>query len=93
MSFRMESADSLYAIINLGGEVGELYSLIAKAIRDQPKEDYEQNVKKELGDILWHIAAIADDFKLTLEEVAKENINKLASRKERNVISGAGDNR
>ena len=93
MSFRMERADSLYAILNIGGEVGELYSLLAKSIRDGAKEDFTDNIKKELGDILWHIAAIAEDYNFTLEDVAKQNINKLASRKERNVLSGSGDNR
>lgn len=89
----MERADSLYAILNIGGEVGELYSLLAKSIRDGAKEDFTDNIKKELGDILWHIAAIAEDYNFTLEDVAKQNINKLASRKERNVLSGSGDNR
>ena len=67
-------------------------SLVAKAIRDGKKVDYDL-VKKELGDILWCVAAVSQDFEFTLGDVAHTNINKLSSRKERNVIQGSGDNR
>lgn len=93
MSFRLPSASPMYAVLNLAGEVGELTSLIAKAIRDNPKDDHEEQMKKELGDCLWHIAAIAIDNGFSLREVAQANIDKLSSRKERNVLQGAGDNR
>lgn len=93
MSFRKESANEQYALLNLSGEVGELHSLIAKAIRDGAKPDFADNVKKELGDILWCLTAVATDHGLTLYEVAAANIQKLDSRKERGVISGSGDNR
>lgn len=97
-TFRMATADDTYAQLNLAGEVGELLSLIAKARRDGLKSEeeadaYFRNVKKELGDILWQVAAIADDNGYTLEEIAHGNIDKLSSRKSRNVISGSGDNR
>lgn len=95
MSFRLASADADYAMLNLSGEVGELHSLMAKAIRDdvKNKEEFLHNVKKELGDILWHVAAIAADFDFTLEDIAVGNVDKLASRKERHVLTGSGDNR
>lgn len=93
MGFRLESATPLYAILNLSGEVGELQGLMAKAVRDGRKPDYELNIKKELGDILWHVAAVALDNGLTLEEVGMSNIAKLSARKEKGVIQGSGDNR
>ena len=93
LSFRMESANDLYAVLNLSGEVGELHSLMAKAIRDGRKPDYDQNVKKELGDALWSIAAIAADNGFTLSDIANSNIFKLESRSQRGTISGSGDNR
>lgn len=93
MSVRLESADSAYAILGLAGEVGEVYSLAAKAIRDGKKFDYDQNIKKELGDVLWFVAAIAADNGFTLEDVAQSNINKLFKRKEAGTLQGSGDNR
>jgi NTP pyrophosphatase (non-canonical NTP hydrolase) len=93
MTTRLPSASAYYTLLNLGGEVGELMSLEAKAVRDGPKETHRDNVLKELGDILWHVAAIADDYGFSLEHVAAMNLQKLASRQERGVLEGSGDNR
>lgn len=95
LQFRSESADAMYAVIGLSGEVGELHSLLAKSIRDGVKDEaeFEKNVKKELGDILWFIAAIADDFEASLDEIAQGNYYKLKDRFDRNAIGGSGDNR
>jgi NTP pyrophosphatase (non-canonical NTP hydrolase) len=90
---RLPSAGPMYALFGLSGEVGELHSLIAKAIRDGRTYSYDQNIKKELGDVLWFIAAIAADHGFTLEEVAQANINKLKDRKDRGTLQGSGDNR
>jgi NTP pyrophosphatase (non-canonical NTP hydrolase) len=92
MSFRLESANSPYAFMGLVGEVGELYGAIAKAMRDDTEIDTEY-VKKELGDILWFVAAITTDMNLNLSDVAQKNIEKLGSRKARGVIQGSGDDR
>ena len=92
-SVRMESADEQYAKDNLVGEVGELFSLIAKARRDGRKFDYEQNIKKELGDIMWSIAIVALDNGFTLQEVADGNYSKLTNRVKNNTLQGSGDDR
>lgn len=47
----------------------------------------------EIGDILWQTAGLAKVMGVTLEEVADENLANLASRKQRNVIAGDGDER
>lgn len=47
----------------------------------------------EIGDILWQTAGLAKVMGVTLEAVAEENLNKLASRQQRNVIAGDGDQR
>ena len=93
MAFRMGTASPEYAVLNLAGEVGELNSLLAKAIRDGRKHDHDINIKKELGDILWSVAAIALDNGYTLQDIADGNISKLTGRKINNTISGSGDNR
>jgi NTP pyrophosphatase (non-canonical NTP hydrolase) len=38
------------------------------------------HLKEELGDTLWHIAALATEHGMTLEDVAGFNVNKLKSR-------------
>lgn len=56
-------------------------------------EELELAVSKELGDVLYQAARVADEFGLNLSDVATENIDRLADRKARNVIIGEGDNR
>ena len=92
MSFRLPSATPTYALLGLIGEVGELYGPMAKAIRDGGSLSRSE-LMKELGDILWFIAAIAEDLEMDLEVVARKNIQKLTDRKARDVIKGSGDDR
>jgi NTP pyrophosphatase (non-canonical NTP hydrolase) len=91
MGVRLEQADDRYALDGLVGEVGELFSHLAKARRDGRKPDHDLLIKKELGDILWFVAAIAADQGYTLEHVANVNIAKLYSRKEHGTLRGSGD--
>jgi NTP pyrophosphatase (non-canonical NTP hydrolase) len=53
---------------------------------------YEE-LKKEAGDILWQLSGLCSVMGWDLEEVAQGNLDKLASRKQRGVIDGNGDNR
>ena len=47
----------------------------------------------EAGDILWQLSGLCKVMGWTLEDVAKANLAKLASRMQRGVIDGNGDNR
>lgn len=95
-SFQMPtSTNTEYLGLGLAGEVGEVVSLLAKAKRDGAPGAIlvGQNMAKELGDVLWFVAGLATFHGLKLSEIARGNISKLTSRKERGVISGSGDNR
>lgn len=88
--------ESIYPLLGLCEEVGELHGKMAKLIREgkDPFEDCDLNaIKKELGDILWNLSAACVEFGLDLEDVAKTNLGKLTSRGERGVICGDGDDR
>lgn len=93
MRYRLPTANMEYCFLNLAGEVGEVLSLRAKAIRDGQPEGYNETLTKELGDVLWQVSAIAHHHGISLKEIATTNLNKLESRKARNVIKGNGDNR
>ena len=64
-----------------------------KAVEESTMVDWNDELKKEAGDILWQLAGLCHVQGWDLEEVAKMNLEKLASRKQRNVIDGDGDNR
>jgi NTP pyrophosphatase (non-canonical NTP hydrolase) len=95
MSTRLGSADAVYALLGLPGEVGELCSMAAKARRDGVADNdaFVAGLKKEAGDCLWMLVAICHDFGFSLADAAQANVDKLASRKERGTLQGSGDNR
>jgi len=59
----------------------------------QTYDQFRDDIKKELGDVLWYIARLADEFGLSFSDIAGTNVAKLSSRKERGVLRGEGDNR
>lgn len=86
----------VYSTLGLVGEAGEVAEKVKHIFRDKggrvTKKDKEE-MSKELGDVLWYVSQVATDFGLSLDEIAKENVRKLTSRKERGKIKGRGDNR
>ena len=86
----------VYPTLGLVNEAGELAGKVKKIFRDKQgiisDADCEA-LKFELGDVMWYLAQIATELNLSLEEVAQANIDKLASRLERNRIQGEGDYR
>lgn len=78
----------------LAGEVGEYLSHSAKYVRgDFGIEELEHRLYKELGDILWFVARLADHNGWALEGIALANQDKLNGRKVNETIQGDGDDR
>lgn len=86
----------VYPALGLASEAGEVANKLKKVVRDHDgviTEETKQLVKGELGDALWYVSQLARELGFSLEEVARDNIDKLADRNKRGVIKGAGDNR
>ncbi len=86
----------IYPAIGLSGETGEVAEKVKKLLRDKEgivDDEFVMAIEKELGDVLWYIAALCTDLNLKMEDVAKKNIEKLFDRKKRNVLHGDGDER
>ena len=96
----LESAKNLpYLITGLAAEAGEVAGKYAKYLRDTDGSDItayvhlEQDLMKELGDVLWFVAVTADKIGMSLAQVAQHNIDKLYSRQQRGVLKGSNDDR
>lgn len=99
------SCNFSYMMLNLVGEVGELASKIAKSIRKNESlilmNELEWNagepdlhdLKAEAGDTLWQLAGLCSVMGWSLDDIARQNIEKLADRQQRGKIVGEGDNR
>ena len=89
----------IYPTLGLTGEAGEVAEKVKKYIRDginisfglTPSET--ENLKKELGDVLWYVSALASDLDISLEDIAETNVSKLTSRVKYGKIQGSGDDR
>jgi NTP pyrophosphatase (non-canonical NTP hydrolase) len=83
-----------YAALGLAGEAGELANKVKKILRgDTNRDELLDGIKSEMGDVLWYLAALADDLGVDLAEIADENIKKIRSRQARGQLKGGGDNR
>jgi len=85
-----------HLLLGLVGEAGEISEKMKKIVRDHESNEAmvdTEDLKKELGDVLWYVAVLADYFSIPLDEVAELNLKKLASRQARGVLGGSGDDR
>jgi len=86
----------IYPTLGLTGEAGEVANKVKKIIRDgsdSKDEKLVSEIKAEIGDCLWYIAVLANDFDIKLSDIASTNIEKLANRQKNGTIHGSGDTR
>jgi NTP pyrophosphatase (non-canonical NTP hydrolase) len=86
----------IYPVLGICGETGEVAEKVKKLIRDGDgvlTDSTREKIALELSDVCWYVAVLAYELDYTLEEVMQMNLDKLASRAERGVIAGSGDNR
>jgi len=78
--------------LGLAGEAGEVSEKIKKLFRDKNKFS-DEDILKELGDVLFYTVALANIFGGNLRKVMEMNMAKLDDREQRGVLKGSGDNR
>ena len=91
-----ESRRIIYPTLGLTGEAGEVADKVKKVIRDNNDEfsdERKQQIALELGDVMWYAATLAHDLGYSLDEICQMNLDKLASRMQRNKLHGSGDER
>jgi len=91
-----EFRDLLHWVLGINGEAGEIAEKVKKIIRDKDgkvSEKDKEEMAKEVGDVLWYLAVFAHHLGVPFEKIARQNLDKLQSRKARGVLGGTGDNR
>jgi NTP pyrophosphatase (non-canonical NTP hydrolase) len=91
-----EDARVTYPALGLAGEAGEVANKIKKIIRDDGMvvtDERRAQISKEIGGVMWYVAALCTDLELNLGDVCRENIAILNSRQERGTLQGDGDER
>ena len=74
-----EVSKLMNGVLGLNGEAGEVADIVKKALYQGHELD-EAHLAEEIGDCLWYIAELATALNLTLDAVAKQNIDKLQKR-------------
>lgn len=86
----------MHLVLGLVGEAGEIAEKVKKLVRDQNSDLARldrDDMAAELGDVLWYTAVLANFLDLSLDDIARRNVEKLADRSRRAVIGGSGDHR
>ena len=65
--------------MGISGETGELIDYLKKAYYHDHTLSFD-HVKKEIGDIMWYLGNICNEYKLDLSEILDINIDKLNKR-------------
>jgi len=89
----MEKTIWAMGVAGEAGEVVEKWKKIVAYKNGKVTEEDINELAKELGDVVWYIAVMAHSLGLSFDDVMQRNVEKLKSRKQRNVIRGRGDNR
>ena len=85
-----------YLALGLVDEAGEVAGKVKKLIRDHDGNLDAINkveIAKEVGDVLWYVANLAEFLQIPLDDIATMNVEKLQSRQVRGKLGGSGDNR
>jgi|AP59_1055472.scaffolds.fasta_scaffold411317_2 NTP pyrophosphatase (non-canonical NTP hydrolase) len=71
---------TIYPALGLCGKTGEVTEKIKKSIRNsvpaEQRDSFREDMIKELGDVLWYVAVLANDLNIPLDDVAENNIQK-----------------
>jgi NTP pyrophosphatase (non-canonical NTP hydrolase) len=85
-----------YPALGLAGEVGEVCEQVKKMYRDDRgwiTDERREALTREMGDVLWYLSTLATELNISLDYIAKQNLEKLAARKEKGVLHGSGSDR
>jgi len=86
----------LYLALGVNGEAGEVGEKVKKVYRDKEgifSSQSTEEIKKEIGDVLWYLNRLSVELGFTLEEAAILNLLKIEDRINREVVQSKGDNR
>jgi NTP pyrophosphatase (non-canonical NTP hydrolase) len=72
--------DPGFPLLGLAGEVGSLVTEHKKRLRDgESYTGFQAEVREDLGDLLWYAATLARTVGLSLDDIARANLEKTAS--------------
>lgn len=92
---------ALYAALALNGEAGEVAEKVKRVARGDYgtlvdcilDDEFNKRLQLELGDVMYCVCMLCDEFGYSLERVMELCIEKFESRAKRGTLMGEGDDR
>lgn len=69
----------LHMVVGVSGEAGELLDAVKRAVIYRKQIDIE-NVREEVGDIMFYLTGLCDSLDITVDQCIDDNIKKLSVR-------------
>lgn len=66
----------IVSLLGLAGELGDLNATFKKLVLRRDNQSFRNELREDLGDILWYLTSIAALHKIPLQEVARESARK-----------------
>ena len=93
-----------YVVLGLVGEVGEISQKLKRLLRDGDgwlfterdghlMPEFKEKMADEAMDACWYLSQLFTEVGVDFSTAAAVNLKKLASRKQRGVLGGSGDDR
>ena len=78
----VQQSKAMLGCIGLAGEVGECTEPVKKWFfhHKRSADEVRNELREELGDVLWYAACLASAFDLNLQDIADYNVKKLLER-------------
>lgn len=92
--YKLDYTTAYERAFGLFEEAGEVAGIFKRLERGDYNQDTAYSkIEKELGDVLWYLSQVAEDFKIPLDNIAWLNLRRLESRQDRGMIMGSGSDR
>jgi len=88
---KLDFRDDFIMSTGLGGETGEVLEIVKKLERDKKKltpakrKKMKENLRLELGDVLYYLVMIATRHGIALDTIIKGNVQKLEKRYQKRI--------
>lgn len=66
----------IVSLLGLAGELGDLNATFKKLVLLRDNQSFRNELREDLGDILWYLTSLAALHKIPLQEVARESARK-----------------
>jgi NTP pyrophosphatase (non-canonical NTP hydrolase) len=66
----------MVSLLGLAGELGDINATFKKLVLQPNSRTFRNDLREDMGDILWYLTSLANHYKISLKDVARESASK-----------------